>query len=124
MVESIPAYAVEEDEGVVLYMGAHAYVPRLVQANVPWQRPAMPNLKYSTKRDTGGSLRTLGSETYAPSGIPLQPEQLMGLKPTQKKDISVGSIGGAKKVWKEGSFKGVPDSKEPLKNLVEMLEKK
>ena len=41
----------------------------------------------------------------------------------QKKGITVGSVGGVKTVWKEGSFKGAFDSKEPLKNLVEMLEK-
>mmetsp|Transcript_92152 Transcript_92152/g.214156 ORF Transcript_92152/g.214156 Transcript_92152/m.214156 type:complete len:129 (+) Transcript_92152:71-457(+) len=125
MVETIPQYVVEEDEGVVFYMGAHAYVPRLVQANIPWQRPAVPSLKYSTKRDSGGSLKTLGADTYAPSGIPLKPEDLLpGPKPTQTKRITVGSLGGAKQVWKEGAFKGVPDSKEPLKSLVEMLEKK
>mmetsp|Transcript_59777 Transcript_59777/g.192398 ORF Transcript_59777/g.192398 Transcript_59777/m.192398 type:complete len:126 (+) Transcript_59777:75-452(+) len=124
MAETIPQYVVEEDEGVVFYMGAHAYVPRLVQANVPWQRPAMPSMKYSTKRDTGASLKTLGAETYAPSGVPLKPQDLfMGPKATEKKEIKLGSIGGAKTLWKEGTFTGSV-GEDSLKSLVAKLEKK
>merc|ERR1711879_824804 len=103
--ETIPQYTVGEGEDVVFFMGAQAYVPRLVQANIPWHRPPMPSLKYSTKRDTGASLKTLGSETYAPSGIPLKPEELMAsIKPTQKKDIPIGTVGGGEESVEGGFF--------------------
>merc|ERR1712151_1327161 len=115
-----------DGEDVILFTGSQAYVPRLVQANVPWNRPPMPTLKYSTKRDTGGSLRTLGSDTYAPSGVPLRPEELLNtVKPTQKKEFSVATLGGARKVTKEGSFGETSrDSKDSLKDLVAALERK
>ena len=42
-----------EGEEYVMFHGSQAYVPRLVQANVPSQQPPMKGLKYSTK-EAGG----------------------------------------------------------------------
>lgn len=61
-----------EDE--VYWIGNHAYVPRLVTANIPLHR--MPVSRYSTKKPH--SLRSLGDDVYAPSGLALRSEHLAG----------------------------------------------
>mmetsp|Transcript_91649 Transcript_91649/g.230313 ORF Transcript_91649/g.230313 Transcript_91649/m.230313 type:complete len:94 (-) Transcript_91649:49-330(-) len=62
-------------EDPVYCIGNSAYVPRLVQANIPWTRPPVTQAKFSTKKDGGSSLRSLGSEVYQPSGLALRAEE-------------------------------------------------
>eukprot|EP00913_Durusdinium_trenchii_P002439 g2253.t1 len=68
------------EEGV--YVGSQGYVPRLVQVDVPWQRPPSSGgvKRLSQKPPTKSLLKTLGDECYAPSGVMLRPDDLVDPK--------------------------------------------
>mmetsp|Transcript_18688 Transcript_18688/g.43703 ORF Transcript_18688/g.43703 Transcript_18688/m.43703 type:complete len:138 (+) Transcript_18688:72-485(+) len=68
------------EDGV--YVGSQGYVPRLVQVDVPWQRPAGSGgaRRLSQKAQQKGLLKTLGDECYAPSGVKLRPDDLVDAK--------------------------------------------
>merc|ERR1712061_460476 len=101
--------------------------PRLVQANVPPSQTGMEPDKHSTKRNTGGSLRTLANDTHAPSGVPLTAEDLLKSvrRPTERKGRTVDIFGCAKQVQTDRHLaREDSSSKQPLRDLVSALEKK
>mmetsp|Transcript_47929 Transcript_47929/g.128434 ORF Transcript_47929/g.128434 Transcript_47929/m.128434 type:complete len:142 (+) Transcript_47929:1-426(+) len=85
------------NEDPVYCIGNNAYVPRLVQADIPWHRPPVSQVKMSTKKG-GGGLRSLGAEVYAPSGMELRPEDLATTSASRRpREEPLGSLvrGGA-----------------------------
>merc|ERR1712032_51263 len=56
-------------EEEMYFIGSQMYVPRLVQANIKIPKDMG---RYKLSQRQGKSLRTLGDDTYAPSGVQLQ----------------------------------------------------
>eukprot|EP00930_Biecheleria_cincta_P062490 TRINITY_DN4795_c0_g1_i1.p1 TRINITY_DN4795_c0_g1~~TRINITY_DN4795_c0_g1_i1.p1 ORF type:complete len:147 (-),score=12.63 TRINITY_DN4795_c0_g1_i1:303-743(-) len=85
-----------------LYVGTQGYVPRLVQVDLPWHRPpaSAGAKRLSQKAPTRGSLRTLGADLYAPSGITLRPDDLVDKR---NKQLPVGQSANPKKLVSEQS---------------------
>mmetsp|Transcript_40036 Transcript_40036/g.82002 ORF Transcript_40036/g.82002 Transcript_40036/m.82002 type:complete len:138 (-) Transcript_40036:78-491(-) len=78
------------EDGV--YVGSQGYVPRLVQVDLPWQRPPASGgvQRLSQKAPRKGLLKTLGDDCYAPSGIQLRPDDLVD---TRFKTMPAGQTG-------------------------------
>eukprot|EP00931_Biecheleriopsis_adriatica_P083331 TRINITY_DN56913_c0_g1_i1.p1 TRINITY_DN56913_c0_g1~~TRINITY_DN56913_c0_g1_i1.p1 ORF type:complete len:168 (-),score=27.13 TRINITY_DN56913_c0_g1_i1:21-488(-) len=85
------------EDGV--YVGSQGYVPRLVQVDLPWQRPPSSGgvKRLSQKAPTKGSLRTLGADCYAPSGIALRPDDLIDQRGKMMPGSKSVPLGGAGK---------------------------
>mmetsp|Transcript_23771 Transcript_23771/g.68476 ORF Transcript_23771/g.68476 Transcript_23771/m.68476 type:complete len:111 (-) Transcript_23771:108-440(-) len=79
-------------EDTVYCIGSQAYVPRLVQANVPWNRAPMTQMRFGTKKEGRSSLQTLGAEVYRPSGMELRVEDIAGSVATRAKQEPLSSL--------------------------------
>eukprot|EP00933_Yihiella_yeosuensis_P056102 TRINITY_DN55114_c0_g1_i1.p1 TRINITY_DN55114_c0_g1~~TRINITY_DN55114_c0_g1_i1.p1 ORF type:complete len:137 (+),score=21.23 TRINITY_DN55114_c0_g1_i1:78-488(+) len=77
----------------MVYVGNQAYVPRLVQADLPIQRRPVPGMRRLSERArNGGSLRTLGGDIYCPSGMTLRPDDLVDPRPRKLPSGGTGTI--------------------------------